>query len=374
MNKRMTLYILVFLLLASTFSIGIVYATSSQEQLQQVQQDKKQAQKELAAGKAKERELGAKINSIEGQIKSTQNELANLQGSISKTEVSIAETKANLQKVEAEMAVQNQNLNGRLRVMYKNGNTSFLEILLGSDSITSFMTNMDMVQRILNNDVALLKTIEEQHKKIDNQKKQLEAMQAKLIADKEAEAAKQGALLGSRNEVATLKSSVAADNATISKNLAALEAAGNKLISEIQALQSNSKNPVYLGSGKLGWPVSGRVTSEFTSRISPITGKAERHLGLDIGVPSGTPVAAAEAGTVIKAGWNNSYGYMVIIDHGGGVATLYAHNSRLAVSSGAQVSRGQTISYAGSTGDSTGPHVHFEVRVNGQYQNPRGWL
>lgn len=372
MNKRITIYVLVFLLLTSVFSAGAVYAATSQEQLNQIQQDKKEAQKELAAGKAKEKELSSKINNIEGQIKSTQNEITNLQGSISQTEASIAAAKANLAKVEAEMAVQNKNLNGRLRVMYKNGNTSFLEILLGSSSITSFMNNMDMVQRILNNDMELLKTIEVKHKEIETQKKTLENMQAKLVADKAAEAAKREALLGDKGSVAALKSEVVADNATISKNLASLEAAGNRLISEIQALQNKDK--VYLGSGKLGWPVSGRTTSEFSTRTSPITGKTERHLGLDIAVSTGTPVAAAEAGTVIKAGWNNSYGFMVIIDHGGGIATLYAHNSRLAVSVGTQVSRGSTIAYSGSTGDSTGPHVHFEVRVNGQYQNPRNWL
>lgn len=372
MNKRATIYVIVFLLLASIFSLTATYAGTTQDELNQVQQEKKEAQKELAAGKAKEKELNSKIKTIEGQISATQNEIASLQGTISETETKIATTQANLAKIEAEMKAQNDSLNKRLRVMYKNGNASFLEILLGSESITDFMTNMDMVQRILDNDVQLLKTIEAQHEKIEAQKKQLEAMQAKLLADKAAEAAKKDSLIGNKNQVADLKSEVAADNATISKNLAALEAEANRMTAEIRALQNN--NQAYLGSGKLGWPVSGRTTSEFSSRVNPITGKKESHLGLDIAVPSGTPVAAAEAGTVIKAGWNNSYGYMVIVDHGGGIATLYAHNSRLAVSVGTQVSRGQTVAYSGSTGMSTGPHVHFEVRVNGQYQNPRSWL
>ncbi|HVI41383.1 MAG TPA: M23 family metallopeptidase, partial [Anaerovoracaceae bacterium] len=119
---------------------------------------------------------------------------------------------------------------------------------------------------------------------------------------------------------------------------------------------------------------STRVTSEFGMRYHPILKVNKMHTGIDIGAASGTKVLAANSGTVIKAGWNNSYGNVVMIDHGGGIVTLYAHNSKLLVSTGDVVAKGQNISLVGSTGNSTGPHIHFEVRVNGEYKNPRDWL
>ena len=117
-----------------------------------------------------------------------------------------------------------------------------------------------------------------------------------------------------------------------------------------------------------------RVTSEYGYRIHPILGYKKLHTGMDIGAPTGTTVVAANDGTVIMSGWNNSYGYVIMIDHGGGIVTVYAHNSKLLVSKGQKVTRGQSIAKSGSTGMSTGPHVHFEVRENGAYKNPRNYL
>ena len=117
-------------------------------------------------------------------------------------------------------------------------------------------------------------------------------------------------------------------------------------------------------------PIRGTLTSSYSNRISPITGRAEFHLGQDIAAPAGTAVYAANAGKVITAQYQRSYGNVVIIDHGGGVSTIYAHNSSLAVSAGQNVTRGQTIARVGSTGDSTGNHLHFEVRKNGRAVNP----
>ncbi len=124
------------------------------------------------------------------------------------------------------------------------------------------------------------------------------------------------------------------------------------------------------------WPskASTRITSPFGMRNHPILKVPKMHTGIDIGASSGTDILAANAGTVITAGWNNSYGYMVMIDHGGGIVTLYAHASKLLVSTGNVVARGQTIAKVGSTGMSTGPHLHFEVRLNGVYKNPLDYV
>ena len=127
----------------------------------------------------------------------------------------------------------------------------------------------------------------------------------------------------------------------------------------------------YVG-GEMAWPVPGytRITSEFGMRTHPITGVYKLHTGTDIGAPLGTPFIAANDGVVVKAGWNNAYGNMVMINHGGGVSTLYAHGSEILVQVGQEVKRGEEVLKVGSTGYSTGPHAHFEVRINGQYVNP----
>ncbi len=128
------------------------------------------------------------------------------------------------------------------------------------------------------------------------------------------------------------------------------------------------------GSGAFIWPVNGVITSPYGYRTHPIFGSTIYHSGMDIGVDYGTPVHAADSGVVVEAGWISGYGYAVIIDHGNGLSTLYGHNESLNVSEGQSVSQGQVIAYAGSTGNSTGPHVHFEVRSNGDPVDPAAYL
>ena len=121
-------------------------------------------------------------------------------------------------------------------------------------------------------------------------------------------------------------------------------------------------------------PTSGHVTSEYGPRIHPISGQSGFHTGIDLASPSGTPIKASKSGTVVYSGWQGGYGQVVIIDHGGGYRTLYAHCSKLNVVKNQKVSRGQTVALVGSTGNSTGPHLHFEVRVNNKHQNPRKYV
>jgi murein DD-endopeptidase MepM/ murein hydrolase activator NlpD len=176
----------------------------------------------------------------------------------------------------------------------------------------------------------------------------------------------------SRGNVAKLKAEVASNNKVLEAQIDSLNQEANSLIAEILRLQGTEE---YVG-GVLGWPApsSKRITSYFGYRTHPILKVKKLHTGIDIGVPSGHDIVAANAGKVIKAAWNNSYGYMIMIDHGGGIVTLYAHNSKLLVKTGDIVKKGQVIALSGSTGMSTGPHLHFEVRVNGEYKNPLDYL
>ncbi len=370
--KRIVSYVLMFALAATMITFGVAYADNEQQELNNIHNKIDQTQTKLNAGKKQEKQLGNQIKQLENQIAATEKEIDNLKGNINKTLQEITVVADNLAALEQEMDTQNNNLQQRLRAMYKNGDTGMIQILLGSEDITDFMSNMDMVQKIYDNDIDVLKTMEDQHKQVEAQKQRLETLQANLESEKQQEADKQSSLQASRGEVATLKSQVASNNAALEDQIDDLNAEADRLVEEIKKLQGNQ---AYTG-GNFCWPSasSTRVTSEFGMRYHPILKVNKLHTGLDIGAKAGTNVLAANDGKVIKAGWNNSYGNVVMVDHGGGIVTLYAHNSKLLVSTGDVVAKGQTIALVGSTGNSTGPHIHFEVRVNGEYKNPRNWL
>lgn len=370
--KRIVSYVFMFALVATMITVGVTYGGNEQQELNDIHQKINQTQSQLNVGKKKEKQLGNQIKQLESQINATEKEIDELKGDINKTEQEIDVVMGNLATLEQEMNTQNDNLQQRLRAMYKNGDIGMVQILLGSDDITDFMSNMDMVQKIFDNDIDVLKTMEDQHKRVEAQKQKLEGLQANLESEKRQEADKQANLQASRGEVAELKAQVASDNAALEDQIDELNAEADRLKEEIKKLQGNQ---AYTG-GIFCWPSasSTRVTSEFGMRYHPILKVNKMHTGIDIGAKSGTNVLAANNGTVIKAGWNNSYGNVVMIDHGGGIVTLYAHNSKLLVSTGDVVAKGQTIALVGSTGNSTGPHIHFEVRVNGDYKNPRDWL
>ncbi|MFQ6848150.1 MAG: M23 family metallopeptidase, partial [Clostridium perfringens] len=135
----------------------------------------------------------------------------------------------------------------------------------------------------------------------------------------------------------------------------------------------NSETKANSSSGFMR-PAPGGVTDPFGPRVHPVTGKRSVHTGADLGASYGTPILASKSGTVVEAGWNTAYGNMVIIDHGDGTSTLYGHSSRLAVQAGQHVSQGQVIAYVGSTGYSTGPHLHFGIMINGEWVNPMNYI
>ena len=375
MKKKKMVALGLSLLLGLSFScVGLAYGATAQSQLNDVNNKLQDVKQQLNEGKKLENGLNKEIQALEGQINKSQAEINALSGSIAATESKINVALAELNQLEKDMDEQNANLNSRLRTMYKNGSTGFLDVLLGSGSITDLMTNMDRVQLIYDNDKQVMEELGKQHQVLDEKKQYLLGLKAELQAKQSEEAQKKAALNQSKSEVADKKAEVAKDNKALEEMEQAMVAEANRLKAEILAAQS--KGTTYTG-GSMAWPAPGvtKITSPFGYRIHPILKVKKLHTGVDIGCPSGTTIVAANSGTVIKAGWNNSYGNMIMIDHGGGIVTLYAHNSSLLVSNGAKVTRGQAIAKSGSTGNSTGPHLHFEVRVNGDYKDPLGgWI
>ena len=372
MSKRAISYALLFTLVISIVPLGLTYADNERNELNQVQRNITNTQQVLDQGKREEQNLIRQIQNLEGQMRETQAEINAIRGDIEATQAKIREAQADLDKLEAELGEQNDNLNARLRAMYMNGSIGVLDVLLGSNSISDFMTNMDRVQLIYESDVAVIESLQAQHQIIETQRQYLNDLEAELVAERQKEASRRDALKQNQDQVSAKKTEVAENNKLLSEYIDALNAEADRLIAIIFSKQSDDE---FVG-GDFRWPVPGvrNVTSEYGYRIHPILKSRRMHTGLDIGAPTGTRVVASNSGRVITAGWNNSYGWMIVIDHGGGISTLYAHHSENLVKEGDIVTAGQQIARVGSTGMSTGPHLHFEVRVNGQHKNPREYL
>ena len=244
------------------------------------------------------------------------------------------------------------------------------------------------MKRIIQSDYSLILEIQDQKAKIEAKKAELEQDRARLDALAEEAKTVQAEVAKKKAEQQRVLDNAKANKAAaaqMEQDLIARSNAVKDLIQErirqaeaarqAQQEESGGSDDNYVqGTGQLSWPCSGVITSPYGYRTHPIFGRTIYHSGMDIGVDYGTPIHAADSGTVIYSGWISGYGNAVIIDHGGGMQTLYGHNQSLNVSEGQSVSKGDVIAFAGSTGNSTGPHCHFEVEINGQAVDPMGYL
>lgn len=379
----------------------------------------------------------AEILALDAQITQVNIKIDQLNGEMQKLQAEIAQTKAELEAAKAELLEKKNLYAKRLRAMYIANDRGYLDILLDSTDATSIIGNARMIRSIATSDRELIdeinakvKEIEEKQALLAEQEKQLaqkqeqariersnlEAANAKktgymnsLMSNLSAYEAQYDAMLREsdaiESQIANLDLSIQKakeeESARIAKQRAAAaearrekEAAARKASrstgrtastrsASVNSAPAVSDDVVSYGekatpeakTGELYWPVPGhhRITSPFGYRIHPILKYRKLHTGVDIGAPNGTPVVSAASGTVIASRFMSGYGNCIMIDHGGKV-TVYAHLSSRAVSPGQSVSAGETIGYVGSTGMSTGAHLHFEVRVNGAVQNPLNYL
>ena len=361
------------------FGTGVASAKSLGDIKSEIQQKEEQLEK----GKNQEAELAKQIEELEVKISDAENEMESLREKIGSTEDKVVDAKADLKQAQEDVETQNDNLNVRLRTMYKNGSIGFLDVLLGSGSISEFISNLDMVQKVYSSDKDVLADLEEDYELVKQKKAKLVSLQEQLESQKEEQIEKQAQLAADKSEVSKKKASVTASNEKIEDNIADLNAEADRIASIIENDSKNNSDDGGSsssggnssssgggsssgGSGKFAWPVPGntRISSDYGWRICPFHGR-EKHTGIDIPAPYGTPVKAATSGTVIFSGYLGSYGNAIIIRHGGGLYTLYGHNSSLVAGSGKKVSKGETVARIGSTGSSTGNHCHFEVRKGG---------
>lgn len=281
-----------------------------------------------------------------------------------------------LKVVQEDYDKQSARLGKRVRDIYINGQISYLDVLFGAKDFSDLMTRMDLLKRVLKQDFDLVQVVLAE-------KNEIELTQSSLARDRDAQASLEKRARESRENMEAKVAKRQAiidrmqnDKATIDAQYDELMAA-SKYIEEMLRRSQMASAPAAMvggGSGAMLWPIGGEVTSEFGWRVHPITGTEKFHSGVDIGADYGDPIVAAQGGTVEYAGWISGYGNAVIVNHGGGISTLYGHCQSLAVGEGQQVSQGEVIAYCGSTGNSTGPHCHFEVREGGEPVSPYSYL
>ena len=361
-KRRLAIIIALTLSVSMCFNTGSVWAKKS---LTELQKELQKTQEELDKGLKKENQLADKVVDLEKQV-------YELNGEIEVSEVKLQKLEKELKKAQEKVDLQNEELGGRLRNMYKNGKVGFVDVLMNSGSFSEFLTNLDLVQKIYASDKDVLEELQEAHDEVEQKKEKVEKLTNELKSAKETASAEMAELEKQKKEIAADNKKTAAMMDELENEVAAVEA---QLASQSGSGQiSNSSSSSYEG-GVFAWPVpsSTYISSEYGWRICPFHGK-EFHGGLDIAASSGNAIIASADGTVISSGWNGGFGYSVQIDHGGGMVTMYNHCSALLVSVGQHVTRGQTIARIGSTGSSTGPHLDYRVFKNGSTVNPHSYL
>lgn len=337
-------------------------------------------------------DVSAKLKQIQADLDAANARLQSIRSRQSEINAQIVQTQNEIVKMEAYLKTRQNVLNRRVRAIYMHGQLNYLEVILGANSFSDFANRVELLKRVIRSDYNLILEIQKQKAAIEAKKAQLEEDKRQLdalaaeaektqqeIAAKKAEqqkvldAAKSNKAAAAQMEQ-DLNAQLASVRNLIQQRLAAAEAARQAAQQASSDEGGGSDDNYVQGTGAMGWPCSGPITSPFGYRTHPIFGTTIFHAGIDIGVDYGTPIHAADSGVVVYSGWISGYGNAVIIDHGGGISTLYGHNQSLAVSEGQSVSKGSVIAYAGSTGNSTGPHCHFEVDVNGSPVNPMGYL
>jgi murein DD-endopeptidase MepM/ murein hydrolase activator NlpD len=320
--------------------------------------------------------LGDQIASVEEKLSVTREKLAVLRGELRLKRLELA-------AAQAELELEQRNFQERVVLSYKSDDLDYVDVMLASSSFEDLISRANAIHDLLGGNDDLVGGLETTRNEVDAEKDAIarregavadaaQVLQEKsdeLAALRAAQAASQAAALAVRQEKRGALQGV-------NKDLAELERQESQILAESQALTGvvGGSGSTGSGNGSLGWPVNGTVVSPFGYRIHPILGYRKMHTGIDIAVGYGVPIRSSGAGTVIYASWMGGYGNVIIVDHGDGLSTLYAHQSSLAAGNGSRVSRGQTIGYIGSTGFSTGPHLHFEVRVNGNPVDPMGYL
>jgi len=359
------------------------------------------------------------VNSYQAKIDEVQTEIDNINSEIYKSQVEIESREKIIEEKEQDAIKIKSNIEKRLRNYYKiDVASNYIYLLLKSEDILSLFNNLQSIFRLINFDKKLINEAKEIQAQLEKEKEEISNQLAQIEENKKAVVAKQDELKEAQkeylakeeyhqskiNELNNLESEKSNLIASLTDQGNDLESKIGDLVSynaelqqELDNIFAEINNGNNSGGGQVATPSTpenggsdgvpgdpsietflrpgyGAVTDTYGPRINPVTGQAGFHTGVDLGDPDGAPIAAAKSGVVVYSGWISGYGNTIIIDHGGGVQTLYGHSKQLLVGVGETVYRGQTVALVGSTGMSTGPHIHWEIRINGQHTDPTPYV
>lgn len=315
------------------------------------------------------------VEKLDDRIETAEQELAEQESKITELKESIEQIETQLNSVTEKYDKQVELFKKRMVAIYMAGDTQYLDVLLKSSSLSDFISSYYLISQLTEIDENLLNDLETKKKTMDLSRQKLENEKKELATIVENQTRTTRTLQNTKKMRENFIDKLSDDEKNLQAKIDEINKQYEEVNQQILALAQNGIDTAYIG-GELAWPVPGytRITSKYAMRVHPITGQYKLHTGVDIGAPLGANFVAANDGVVVKAGPNVAYGNMVIIDHGGGISTLYAHGSEILVEVGQTVKRGDPILKVGSTGYSTGPHAHFEVRINGVTTDPLPYI
>lgn len=382
---------------AAAFCSPYVFAAKSitelKKEMAEREEQRKKTEKEIKSKKGERDTKVEERNSLDLQISDIMGDIDDTESIIKEKQTEIDAKNSEIGKLNTVIEESNDKLKERMKIMYEYGSSSYMELILEAKGLSDFFSRVSVVKDIVNHDKTLITTYVNAKTEVENAKKAVEAEKQEQVEAKQILQTKKNKLENLQSQKDAVIKELNSDISQLEKQSKQSEEDYNSLKSELQkaldeeekkkkeeaakkSKSSSATNVTVKGTGKFMWPsaTSSRITSSFGKRNAPNAKATTNHRGIDIGATAGSNVLAADSGTVVTAGYNGSYGYYVTINHGDGYVTLYAHNSRLLVSKGATVSKGQVIAKVGSTGNSTGPHIHFEIMLNGVCQNPMNYF
>jgi murein DD-endopeptidase MepM/ murein hydrolase activator NlpD len=376
------IFIVLLFFLSTAFPINL-YAEPIENQISNIKKEKEETQKKLEDAKKEEEQYVNQFNLVEDNLLSTLDEISSLKDKLGQTKTKIKDLSLSITKKGEEISILEEEINQRSTFLnkraveiYKRGNRNALDVVFKAEGFLDFFTRLKMLTSIVKKDAEIIKETAERKKLLLESKKN-------ILKLHDEEMLQQNDLEGLLKNEETKKTEIETiykqkkDLLTVATaNKEALIAMENQLEKKEQEIGNTLQSYSYGSAplGKLLWPVLGKISSGFGNRKS-YSGNLKFHAGLDIYAQSGSPIYAAETGQVIKAEHDNGgYGYCILIYHGGNFATFYAHLSGFAISNDQFVQKGQIIGYVGTTGFTTGPHLHFEVRIKGVVTNPLNYF
>ena len=348
-----------------------------EDKIAQLKKDQKAYEQQIKDAKSNAASYQEQKEILDKQINALTEEISLSNALLIEYNNAIVEKEEAITNKQSELDEKFANYKNRLRTSYEEGVMGYLTMLFSSKSLSGFLTSLERLTNMLNYDKRVMKQINEEKSNLSNEKAALELIKTSQQEVHERLKNSEAELEAKAAEVQKFYDDTVKDTKKLEKMLADAKAAQEKAEKELDKYLEElaKKNSGIYDGGAFSWPLPQNqkiITSKHGWRTYQIWGTTvtDYHRGIDISCPTGTPVYAGADGKVEISGWNNSYGYYVVISHGSGYTTLYAHNSQLLVSVGQWVKRGQQISKSGSTGNSSGPHLHLEISINGKLQDP----